>query len=145
MGEVELLQILRETNAAIAGHYAQVISITFAMVVAIFYFLNRSGMALKVLAFVVYLVGMFMFIGLMLEESNFKQVALDQLAALPRASLSGYADGVLQLQRSWLFTATSVLLNAGLWLMIGANAWMLFVWRRPDHAPTAGDSGGEHN
>ena len=44
------------------------------MVVAIYYFLNRSGPVIKILAFIVYLIGMF--IGLMLEESNIKAIAL---------------------------------------------------------------------
>lgn len=135
MGETELLAILRETSAAIAGHYAQVISINFAMVVAVFYFLNRSGLAVKLLAYVIYLVGMFMFVGLMLEESNFKRAALDALAAAPRERLSPFARSVLALQASWLFTATSVLLNAGLWLLLGAVTWLLFGWRKPAPAP----------
>lgn len=140
MGEVELLDLIRSTNSAIAGHYAEVISINFAMVVAIFYFLNRSGLAVKALAYVIYLVGMFMFVGLMLEESNLKRFALIALGEIPRDKLSVVSEALLDLQSTWLFVATAVLLNAGLWLLLGAVTWLLFVWRKPDPSPLAGDS-----
>jgi len=134
MGEVELIDAIRTSNEQIAALYGQVISINFAMVVAIFYFLNRSRVTMKVLAFLIYLIGMMMFIGLMLEESNIKRVALSALRELPAESLSTMANGVLALHTSWLFVATAVFLNAGLWALIVTTAFLLFVWRKPDEA-----------
>lgn len=129
MTEADLFAAVRDANVQIAALYAQVISMNFAMVVAIYYFLNQSKIMMKLLGFLIYLVGMFMFVGLMLEESNIKRVALDSLAALP--DISQPARGLLALQGSWLFHATSVFLNLGLWVLILAISFLLFVWRRP--------------
>lgn len=134
IGEVELIDAIRTSNQQIAALYGQVISINFAMVVAIFYFLNRSKLTIKVLAFLIYLIGMMMFIGLMLEESNFKRVALNALADIPAENLSAMSSGMLALHESWLFIATAVFLNAGLWAMIFSIAFLLFVWRKADPA-----------
>lgn len=134
MGEAELIDAIRSSNEQISALYGQVISINFAMVVAIFYFLNRSRLTMKLLAFLIYGIGMLMFIGLMLEESNIKRVALAALADLPQESLSTLANGVLALHQSWLFVATALFLNAGLWALILSVAFLLFVWRKPDSA-----------
>lgn len=134
MGEAELIDAIRSSNEQISALYGQVISINFAMVVAIFYFLNRSRLTMKLLAFLIYGIGMLMFIGLMLEESNIKRVALAALADLPQESLSTLASGVLALHQSWLFVATALFLNAGLWALILSVAFLLFVWRKPDSA-----------
>lgn len=132
MGEPELIEAIRTSNAQVAALYGQVISINFAMVVAIFYFLNRSRLTMKLLAFLIYLIGMLMFVGLMLEESNIKRVALSALADLAQADLSPLGAGLLALHQSWLFAATAIFLNAGLWAMMLATAFLLFVWRKPD-------------
>lgn len=134
MGEAELIDAIRSSNEQISALYGQVISINFAMVVAIFYFLNRSRLTMKLLAFLIYGIGMLMFIGLMLEESNIKRVALAALADLPQENLSTLASGVLALHQSWLFVATALFLNAGLWALILSVAFLLFVWRKPDSA-----------
>lgn len=134
MSEAELIDAIRSSNEQISALYGQVISINFAMVVAIFYFLNRSRLTMKLLAFLIYGIGMLMFIGLMLEESNIKRVALAALADLPQENLSTLASGVLALHQSWLFVATALFLNAGLWALILSVAFLLFVWRKPDSA-----------
>ncbi|MEZ5958837.1 MAG: hypothetical protein R3C30_00225 [Hyphomonadaceae bacterium] len=134
MGEVELIDAIRSSNHEIAVLYGQVISINFAMVVAIFYFLNSSRLTIKLLAFLIYLIGMMMFIGLMLEESNIKRIALNALAELPPEGLSAMSSGVLALHQSWLFVATAVFLNAGLWALIFSIGFLLFIWRKPDIA-----------
>ncbi len=134
MGEAELIDAIRASNQQIAALYGQVISINFAMVVAVFYFLNRSRFTIKLLAFLIYLVGMMMFIGLMLEESNIKRIAMRALADIPPDSLSPMGSGMIALHQSWLFVATAVFLNAGLWALIISIGFLLFVWRKPDIA-----------
>lgn len=129
MTEADLLEMVRASSAQIAALYAQLISISFAMVVAIYYFLNRARMTMKLLSFAIYLVGALMFIGLMLEESNLKRVALDSLAALPEPSEA--TAGLLALQGGWLFQATAVFQNLGLWTLLASVAFLLFFWRRP--------------
>jgi hypothetical protein len=129
MTEFKLIEIFRGSNTQIAALYGQVISINFAMVVATYYFLNQSRIAIKALAFGMYLIGFIMFVGLMLEESNIKRVALANLAALPDAS--AMTRGLLSLQGGWLFKATAVMLNAGLWALALATTFLLFFWKKP--------------
>lgn len=131
MTEAEIFQVYSNANAAIQALYGQVISINFAMVVAIFYFLNRSGPVIKTLAFVVYLIGTFMFVGLMLEESNIKAMALRTLAAIPATAASPMTADLLGLSASWLFATTAVFLNGALWTMAAAVAFLLFAWKKP--------------
>lgn len=131
MTEADLIEVVRTANDATAALYGQLISITFAMIVAIFYFLNRSRWPLKLLAFGVYSVGYLMFVGLMLETSNTKHVALRALGALPSDRISPFTAGLIDLQSSWLFQATALFMNAGLWLLGSAVVFMMFVWRKP--------------
>ncbi len=137
MGESEVFETVRSTNAQIVALYAQFISISFAAIAGIYLFLNRAKLPLKLVAFGVYLVGSLMFVGLMLEESNIKRVALAELAALPPDQLSGLSKGLLLLHEGWLFNATAILLNAGLWVLVIGVGWLMFVWRRPNTAPLA--------
>lgn len=132
MGEAEIFETVRSTNAQIVALYAQFISINFAAIAGIYLFLNRATLPLKLVAFGVYLVGSLMFIGLMLEESNIKLVALAELGAIPADQISGLSRGLLALHESWLFNVTAVLLNAGLWILILGVAWLMFGWRKPD-------------
>ncbi|MBI3437330.1 MAG: hypothetical protein HY054_01525 [Proteobacteria bacterium] len=133
MTEADLFEIIRGTNTQIASLYGQVISINFAMVVAVYYFLNRSRWTMKFMSFLIYLIGMLMFVGLMLEESNVKVLAYNALAALP--AQSAMVRDFLALRQSWLFTTTSVFLNLGLWTLPLAICFLLFFWRRPESRP----------
>jgi hypothetical protein len=83
MGEAELLAIISGAQAQIAGLFGQIITVNLAMIVGIYYFLRRSGLGLKLFAYIVYLIGMFRFLGLMLIQSNVEIGALEGLRALP--------------------------------------------------------------
>lgn len=145
MSEADLFEVIRAANAAIVALYGQVISVNFAMVVAIYYFLNRSGRAVKALAYAVYLIGMLMFLSLMVGESNSKAIAVHALGEIPPGTASAMTQGLLVYQASWLSGLTTVLLNLGLLVMVAAVTVLLFVWKRPpdirddapnrDHAP----------
>lgn len=129
VSEAELLAIVRDVNAQYATLFAQVITINFAMVVAIYYFLHRAPHALKLAAFACYAIGMLALIGLMLQQANFKALAIQALANLPPAQLSSVGRGYLILRETWLFTATAVFLNVALWVLFAVIAWLLFRWK----------------
>ena len=50
--------------------FVQMVSINFAMVVGIYYFLNRATLALKLFSFFVYSVGMFVLFGQTVVEAT---------------------------------------------------------------------------
>ena len=72
MGESELLGIVRDCNVQYATLFGQMITINFAMIVAIYYFLHRASVKLKLAAFLFYLIGMLSLVGLILTQANIK-------------------------------------------------------------------------
>src|SRR5436305_15320298 len=72
MGESELIGVIRDVNAQYAVLFGQVITINFAMIVAIYYFLHRSPLLFRIAAFGFYAVGMLALVGLLLQQGNYK-------------------------------------------------------------------------
>jgi len=70
MSELDLLNLARSCGQTVSSDFAQVITITFAMVVAIYYFLHQAGIRMKILAFAIYTCGMLAYLGMMLLESG---------------------------------------------------------------------------
>ncbi len=138
MTDLELLTLARSTSDNITSDFSQVITINFAMVVAIYYFLNQARLGMKLFAFLVYLIGMLMYVGVMLVETNVHAAAVTALAALPQQSMSGPAREYVALSGTWLYGATSLLKNLSLWVLAIGMAYLLFFWRKADHiAPAA--------
>jgi hypothetical protein len=129
MGESELIGIIRDTNVQYASLFGQMITINFAMIVAIYYFLHRASIKLKVSAFAFYLIGMLSLIGLMLTEANLKYSAIRALAKLPRDHLSPVGQGYLAFRVSWLAVATAVFINISMWVLVAVIVYLLFWWR----------------
>jgi hypothetical protein len=136
MSETELIGIIRDVNAQYATLFGEIISINFAMIVAIYYFLHRASLLFRIAAFVFYAIGMLALVGLMLEQSNYRLEALAALAGLPPASRSAIGDSILSLNASWLAHTTALFLNIGLWVLFAAIAYLLFFWRGdPERTP----------
>ncbi len=125
MGETELIGMIRDVDAQYAILFGQVITINFAMIVAIYYFLHRASLPFRIAAFGFYAVGMFAMIGLMLEQANFKSQAL---LALAREQHSQFAASVLAIHQSQIFRGTALFLNMSLWVLFVVVAYLLFWW-----------------
>lgn len=130
----DLLALVRSTDQQIAALFGQMISITFAMIAGIYYFLNRARVQLKIFAFICYGVGMLAFFGMMLRESNIKRVALEAIEAMPATQRSTIVEGLHQLSLSWLFEDTSLFLNAAHYVLWISVIYLLFFWKRPTDA-----------
>ncbi len=72
MTELDLLNLARAATQDEVTWFTQMITITFAMVVAAYYFLHQADLTTRIAAFAAYLVGMLIFWGEMLIESNLK-------------------------------------------------------------------------
>ena len=59
MSQLDLLNLANSVNQTVTSEFAQVIAITFAMVIAIYYFLHQAGTGMKIFAFMIYTIGMF--------------------------------------------------------------------------------------
>ena len=132
MGEAELLTIINEAHAQIAGLFGQVISINLAMIVGTYYFLRRSSLGLRLFAYIVYLIGMLLFLGLMLIQSNVAVGALEGLRAFPFEHLSRPAQRLLSVSDSWLGTASSAISNIAFWVLLIGVTYLLFFWKGRD-------------
>lgn len=140
MGEAELIAIIRDVNAQYAALFGQVITINFAMIVAIFYFLHRTSLKLKLASFLFYTIGMLTLIGLMLQQANIKRLALEALAALPEVQRGPVGSGLLAVNDAWLFVASRLFLNGSLWVLFAVIAYLLFWWRGEQPAPAMGQA-----
>lgn len=88
MTEIDLLNLGRACGQSISSDFAQAITITFAMVVAIYYFLHQAGIRMKLFAFALYTCGMLAYLEMMILESNVGLGAAAALKAIPEAARS---------------------------------------------------------
>jgi hypothetical protein len=133
MSELDLLNLARASSDSVSAEFGQIITITFAMVVGIFYFLNEAKIGLKILAYVVYSIGMFLYFGMMVGHSNSLLAVVTALSAIPEAKRSLPTATVLAFRDNWITVAINVLINAGFWVLWLSVGYLLFFWRKADH------------
>ena len=133
MSELDLLNLANASSDSIASEFGQIISITFAMVVGVFYFLNEAKIGLRIMSFAVYSIGMFLFFGMMIGHSNTLLAVITALEAIPPAKLSLPAATFVAFRHNWVTTVGNVLINAGFWVLWLSVGYLLFFWRKSDH------------
>jgi hypothetical protein len=131
MSELDLLNIARAATQAEVSWFTQMIAITFAMVVAAYYFLHQADVLTRIAAFSAYLIGMLVFWGEMLIESNLKNATMAALRALPH--LGPVAENYVGVNASWLGTTTAVVFSASFWVLWGGVFYLVFFWRKNTH------------
>jgi len=131
MSQLDLLNLARSCGQSIASDFAQAITITFAMVVAIYYFLHQAGIRMRVFAFIIYTCGMLTYYGMMVLESGLALGVLNALHALPRASLEAPTREYLGVRDSWVGITTSVLFSLVYCILWMSTSYLLFFWKRP--------------
>lgn len=134
MSELELLNLARSATEHQVAWFAQMLTINFAMVVAIYYFLNAAKITLKLFSFFAYTVGMLVLLGQMLAETNVKAGAMEALRGLPAPQLSRPSAIYLALSDSWLALVTHITFNLSVWLLWIGVFYLLFFagqhWKR---------------
>lgn len=133
MSEYEILDLLNNLRIGQNAILTQLISLHLAIVVAIFYFLHRSGRAMKGAIFLLYTLGFAMFAGQLHGFSVQVIGARAELRALQDLSSIGTAviDNAGPDYLNWVsMTANFALLAA--W--IGTTAF-LFLWKPPAQHP----------
>jgi hypothetical protein len=133
MSELDLLNLVRSATQNEVTWFTQIITINFAMIVAIYYFLNQARIALKVFSFVAYMVGSLIFVGQMLIEGNVKLMALAALKALPSVALP--TRQYIGVTESWLGLTTAFVFNASVWVLWLGIFYLLFFWKKSAHEP----------
>ena len=133
MTEMDLLSLARSATANEVSWFEQVITINFAMIVAIYYFLNQARIALRIFGFVAYTIGMLVFLGEMLIETNVKAAAIAALKALHAESLP--TRQYVGVSESWLADTTMVVFNSAFWILWAGIFYLLFFWKKSAHEP----------
>lgn len=135
MSEQEVLQILIALDQSQRDMIAQVISLHLVMAAAVFYFLHRAGLAMKLAVFVLYALGNAMYVALMYNASLQVVGAREQLQAIASAGqASPITLAVLRATGEAWNNAASIITNASfLALWLGA-IYFLFFWKRPAEA-----------
>lgn len=128
MTELDLLNLARSATQNEISLFTQVITITFAMIVGIYYFLHQARTAMKVVAFGAYLIGMLLFLGQMLLETSLKIEAILSMKALPHPS--AVTQEYIALGNSWLGHATTTLFNVAFWILVIGIGYLTFFWER---------------
>jgi hypothetical protein len=131
MSQLDLLTLARSCGQNISSDFAQAITITFAMVVAIYYFLHQAGIRMKIFAFTIYTCGMLAYLGMMLMESGVGTGAQQALSAIPVEAQEPPTQYFLGLRSSWVGTTSTVLLNLVFWVLWLGTGYLLFFWKKP--------------
>jgi hypothetical protein len=131
VSQLDLLNLARSCEQSITSDFGQVITITFAMVVGVYYFLHQAGIRMKIFTFAIYTCGMLFYLGMMLGESEVASGASNALRALPEAARTQPTLYYLAIHESWVGTTSSVLLNLVFWVLWIGAGYLLFFWRKP--------------
>jgi hypothetical protein len=135
MTELDLLNLARAAGEDIMTAFGQIITITFAMVIGIYYFLNQAKIGLKLFAYLIYSIGMFLYFGAMISHSNVVVGVYEALRALPQDHLARPTAHFLAVKDSWVGKLEAALINGGFWVLWLSVAYLLFVWKKSDHTP----------
>jgi hypothetical protein len=130
MSEIDLLNLVRSCAQTINGDFAQIITITFAMVVAIYYFLHQAGLRMKLFAFAIYTCGLFTYLGLMLLETGVATGAQKALRAIPVSAQSLPTQYYFGVESSWVGVMSTFLLNLVFWVLWIGTGYLLFFWKK---------------
>ena len=131
MSQAELLNLAHSCGQTLNSDFAQVIAITFAMIVAIYYFLHQAGIRMKIFAFAVYTIAMLAYLGMMLLESGLALGTQKALRAIPQNALELPTQYYLGVRASWVGTTAAVLLNLVFWILWLGTGYLLFFWKKP--------------
>jgi hypothetical protein len=131
MTELDLLNLARAATTNELSWFEQMITINFAMVVAIYYFLGAARLPLKLFAFTAYTIGMLVFLGEMLIETNVKAGVMEALHALP--SPGRPTAHYLAVMDSWLGQTTAIVFNSAFWILWIGTVYLLFFWKKGEH------------
>lgn len=131
MSEAEILSLLENYTEQQMQLIIQVVSLHFALVIAVFYFLHRSGLVMKFAVFALYTIGNLLFLGLIYNLSIKVVAARYDLLQLRESGveLSAISLTVLENLRPFVNVASLMANIAFVALWIGA-VYFLFFWRK---------------
>ncbi len=141
MNEVQLLELFSGYRTQMDTALAQTIGISSALVVGIYYFLHRSGIAMKIAIFVLFALGWFISVSSgALAAQQMSGVVHDLVALAEKEETSESTRLLLELLRSPTNTAYVMAANAVNFLMLIGAFLFLFFWKPPVVIQVSGDA-----
>jgi hypothetical protein len=132
MNEVQLLELFSGYRTQMDTALAQTIGISSALVVGIYYFLHRSGIAMKIAIFVLFALGWFISVSSgALAAQQLSGVVHDLVALAGKEEVGQSTMLLLETLRSPTNTAYVVAANAVNFLMLIGGFLFLFFWKPP--------------
>ena len=132
LSELDLIQFLEAARANMAALIGQAIALDFAMVIGIYYFLNRAGLVLKLGSFVLYSLGSLMYFGFMITQSNGILAARTALRELPAEVLSPVGQAQLAFSNSPISDIFTIVTNLSIWSLGLIVIYLLFFWKKTE-------------
>lgn len=137
MTEAELLELFTLARAQLDAAFAQVIALNFAMIVAIFYFLHRSGLLLKIAVFILYAIGWYIFVTSAGLAGRQMQGLISELYALQEAGSAGVTTVlIVETMNSPENMMYLIAANAANFLLLIGAFIFLFFWKPPADGKT---------
>ncbi len=135
MSEFEALDLLRGYDEAQRGMIAQVISLHLVMAAATYYFLHRSGVAMKLAVFGLYALGNAVYVALMYNVSAQIIGLRDLLRTMAEAGdVTPITQAVLHNTGASWANASSIITNFSFLALWAGTIYFLFFWKRPSDA-----------
>ena len=132
MSEAELLELYAMSKAQLDQSFAQLIALSSALIVAIYYFLHRSGIWLKIAVFVLYAIGWYVLVMSAVSTGGLMQGVVADLAAIQNAgNASAATTSLLNQLRSGANIVYLVAANAANFLLLIGAFIFLFFWKPP--------------
>ncbi len=132
LSELDLIQLLEAARANMATLIGQTIALNFAMVIGIYYFLNRAGLVLKWASFILYSLCMFMYLGFMITQSNGIVGARTALRELPAEGLSPVGQAEIAFFTSPVSDIITIVTNLSIWALWLIVIYLLFIWKKTE-------------
>lgn len=133
MSEYEILDVVVGLSAEQTAVLVQLVNLHMAMVVGIYYFLHRSGLAMKCAIALLYTLGFAMHLGMLLNQSELIVGARRDLIAITESGerLSNVGFTFLSQTGGVFDSWVSLVANASIIALWFGTLAFLFFWKRP--------------
>ena len=129
MNESELFDVIEGVHTIYAALLGMVITINFAMIVAVWTFLHRAALAMRVAAFAFYLVGMGLLTAMLVQQAHIRDHALSSLRNVPNVDHSHFIALFLSTQDDVWFRVVWLAQHMAPALLVLGVAYLLFAWK----------------
>ena len=129
MTELELLTVLQDSAAQITQIISHIITINFAMIVAVYYFLNKAGWRLKTAAFALYTAGMVLYFMLAVRQSVITTSIGEALAERPEGQLGPVMSALIAFRDSPTALVMNISLNLSIYALWFGVLYLLYFWK----------------